>query len=57
MNMLIDECDLGMVISKVIKDYIKISGLSGWINFDSTHCDEDFRKKFRYKQENPKYRC
>jgi hypothetical protein len=55
--MLIDGYDLGMVFSKDIKDYFKISGLNSWITFDSTHCDKDYRKKLRYKHENPKYKC
>lgn len=51
-DVLIDECDLGMVISKSVKVYFKISGLQGWINFGSTHYNKDCRKTFRFKQEN-----
>lgn len=54
---LTDECDLGMVISKGVKDYFKISGLHGWINFGSAHCDRVYRKNFRFKQDNSKYEC
>lgn len=57
MNMFIDGYDLGMVFSKDIKDYFKILGLNSWIIFDSIYCDKDYRKKFRYKYENFKYKC
>lgn len=44
-----DECDIEMVISKGVKDYFKIPGLHGWINFGSAHCDRVYRKNFRFK--------